>query len=658
MTPDSPRRFAAFISYSHADRRTARWLHRAIESYRPPRGVSAEPLTPVFLDREELASSNDLAESVRSALQQSAALIVVCSPAAVRSRWVNEEIRFFKTQRPGAPILTLIAQGGSAADSFPPALRFEVESGLITDHPAPEPLAADLRRGADGRRDALLKIVAALLGVGLDGLRRREQRRRIRRLAVVSGCALAGCLVLAALAVTALIARNEAERQRQLAERKSLTAQRTADFMISLFKVSDPDEARGNSITAREILDRGAQQIDHSLRDEPQVRADLSTTLGEVYTGLGLYDPAQALLIKAAAAPGQDAAGRLRAALADVDLQYQRGDDDAADAAIAKAAAIGATSPGLDPLLQAQLLVARGEVAAIRDRNDESRRDFQAALALGRRIDLGELRPRALEGMALNEYYANDLPAAARAFEVALRARTDYSGDSHPKISDSLTNLGSIAYRQGDSARAEQYWLRSLALDQRMLGADHPKLTATMNNIGRVRLEARRFAAAVSMLGQARAIQLRNKVNRDDGMIFTASSLGLAYLGEGNYRAAEPLLQEALAAAVANDHRLHGPVLTDLADLECRTGRARQGYARLAAARAITANRYPDEPWRVALVDNVAAGCLAALGRMPEARALAGRSTPQVLAHWKPATLYGHDALEREQRLEAQPPGS
>ena len=103
--PIAARRYVAFISYSHVDRDIARWLHRSIESYRlPPRlrtplaasGMESGRLTPVFLDREDLPSSTDLAESVRLALDNSDALIVVCSPIAARSRWVNEEVRRFK----------------------------------------------------------------------------------------------------------------------------------------------------------------------------------------------------------------------------------------------------------------------------------------------------------------------------------------------------------------------------------------------------------------------------------------------------------------------------------------------------------------------------------------------------------------------------------
>ena len=90
--------YKAFISYSHTDEQTARWLHRYLENYRMPRalnggGAAQKRLRPIFRDREELASSVSLSESIKTALMRSEALIVVCSPAAAQSKWVNEEIQ-------------------------------------------------------------------------------------------------------------------------------------------------------------------------------------------------------------------------------------------------------------------------------------------------------------------------------------------------------------------------------------------------------------------------------------------------------------------------------------------------------------------------------------------------------------------------------------
>ncbi|MEE4174357.1 MAG: toll/interleukin-1 receptor domain-containing protein [Xanthomonadales bacterium] len=216
-------RYEAFISYSHADKPTARWLQNALERYRLPRalrrgpGAAGRKLRPLFRDDTELASSSDLTASIVSALEQSGALVVVCSPRAAASRWANEEIRRFRRVAPGRPILPLIIDGSpdpEAGDcAFPEALLRD-EQG----NPLPEPLAADLRPEADGKRGALIKLIAGLLGVGVDALRQRDQQRRLRVMTGVTAGALAVSVVTIALAVIADRARDEAELRRDQAE--------------------------------------------------------------------------------------------------------------------------------------------------------------------------------------------------------------------------------------------------------------------------------------------------------------------------------------------------------------------------------------------------------------------------------------------------------
>ena len=101
---DAEFRYRAFISYSHADDAWAKWLHRALETYRVPKrlvgrqtecGPVPGSLSPVFRDRDELATSTSLGDTLTRALQQSATQIVICSPAAAKSRWVNEEVLAF-----------------------------------------------------------------------------------------------------------------------------------------------------------------------------------------------------------------------------------------------------------------------------------------------------------------------------------------------------------------------------------------------------------------------------------------------------------------------------------------------------------------------------------------------------------------------------------
>jgi hypothetical protein len=321
-------RYFAFISYSHSDAGTARWLHRALESYRLPRAVHREPesvglrsrLSPVFLDRAELATSAELGAEVQRALEESDNLIVVCSPASARSRWVNEEIRRFRALGRAERIFCVVAPVDAARDQdgvvFPPALAEPAAAGGPPRRA--EPLAADLRASGDGRRDGFLKLVAGLLGLRFDQLRRREQARRQRRLIALTAASLTASAVLAGLAFFALLQRQEADRQRSIAEQRSLTAERTTSFLQSLFEVSDPSKALGNTITAREVLDRGARRIAEGLQDEPEVRATLITTLGSVYASLGLYRQADELLDKPS-----DLQASNRAAAADIPAKLE-----------------------------------------------------------------------------------------------------------------------------------------------------------------------------------------------------------------------------------------------------------------------------------------------------------------------------------------------
>ncbi len=200
MNTRSEFKYWAFLSYSHTDARWSDWLHRKLETYRIPRrlvGRTTERgykvpkrLHPVFRDREELPSSSDLSENIETALRESRYLIVICSPRSAASLWVNQEIKTFKSLDGEKRILSLIIEGEPNAtdkpsigmpEAFPEALRYRVNArGELTSQRV-EPIAADARPGRDGRASALLKILAGLLGVGFDELKRRERARRIRR---------------------------------------------------------------------------------------------------------------------------------------------------------------------------------------------------------------------------------------------------------------------------------------------------------------------------------------------------------------------------------------------------------------------------------------------------------------------------------------------
>jgi len=245
-----PYRYYAFISYSHADRAWADWLHKALETYRvpsrlvghsTPAGAIPKSLAPIFRDRDELPSAHDLNRKVGEALAQSANLIVICSPHSAASRWVNQEIVEFKRMGRAERVFCLIVDGepdatevsGRAAEEcFAPALRYQLGADGKPGKLRAEPIAADARASGDGRANAKLKLISGLLGIGFNDLRQRELQRRNRRMAAVTAVALAVMALTTALAINAVIARNSAEVARQAAERRQKQAEHLVGFML------------------------------------------------------------------------------------------------------------------------------------------------------------------------------------------------------------------------------------------------------------------------------------------------------------------------------------------------------------------------------------------------------------------------------------------
>src|SRR5690606_31994173 len=87
------------------------------------------------------------------------------------------------------------------------------------------------------------------------------------------GAALAVVLSLAAGLALALMSLVRAQHAERLALEEAATASQVSDFLVQLFRANEPGEARGDTVTARELLDRGARRIDQELGDQPVVRA-------------------------------------------------------------------------------------------------------------------------------------------------------------------------------------------------------------------------------------------------------------------------------------------------------------------------------------------------------------------------------------------------
>lgn len=287
-------RFKVFISYRHLapDQAYAQWLQSALETYWVPKPLVREHGLPprlgrMFRDEEELAASSNLSASIEEALRASDYLIVICSPRAAASDWVNAEVKFFHELGRADRILTLLIEG-EPRDAFPAKLQ-EIRTAskavgqASLDEPM-APLAADVRpRPGESersrRRTALLRIVAAILGCRFDDLRQRDQERRQRQRRNWALFASSIAIVLLGLTIVALLAVDRERDQRVLASVAS------AYRLLALDPLMAVDEAR-EALTVKKTAEgeqalRTAVEVGLSCRESRRAeRAVLGSGVG------------------------------------------------------------------------------------------------------------------------------------------------------------------------------------------------------------------------------------------------------------------------------------------------------------------------------------------------------------------------------------------
>jgi len=563
----------AFLSYSHRDAKWGSWLHKALESYRPPkqlvgrataRGPVPKRLAPIFRDREELASATDLGASINEALNKSVCQIVICSPSAARSRWVNEEILAFKRLGREDRIFCFIVDGEPNAsddpaqahlECFPPALRYRLGADGTLSTTRTEPIAADARPGKDGRFNAKLKLIAGILDVGYNSLRQREQHRRQRQLAAVASGLLAGMVLTSGLAAAALIARANAQRQTVIAKREAETARQTTTFLVDLFRISDPSVARGNSLTAREILDKGAARVQTQLIHEPRVQATLMDTLGTVYMGLGLYDQAQPLLETAATKRRElprDAHAELALSLSHVaDLQTVRAEYAGAEGAYLEAIALQRALPAgeRDDAALAKSLFGLGTEQIERGHYADAERSLRDALAIQQRLFRGahEDTARTLQVLAraVNQRELNEaIPLVQSAVDMH---RELWGSQPHPDFAAALNDLGLMLYDKGDYDRSERLLQEALAMNRRLLGTKHPEIATSLNNIANVMHDRGNLEGAETGYRMSLAMRRELLGNTHPLVAQTLNNLAFVYYDRGDTQAALAAERESLS---------------------------------------------------------------------------------------------------------------
>jgi non-specific serine/threonine protein kinase/serine/threonine-protein kinase len=341
---------------------------------------------------------------------------------------------------------------------------------------------------------------------------------RRHRSGVAAAATLA--LVLVAFGVTMALQAQRVARERDRANREAARANQEAeaarqvsDFLVGLFEVSDPDEARGQSITAREVLDRGAAKIGEHLEGQPGAKVRLLATMGSVYTSLGLYGSAKPLLERAVA-EGREALGEgdpetLKASLALANLYWHQ--DEFARAEPIYREVVDRTGKVLGTehpdTLRAQFHLASAYVE--KSRWEEAERLTRATYEVQARV-LGPRHPDTLASLNNLQYFCYRLQRYDEALPLAIQVlegtRRNH-GPDHSETLISLHNLATVYEKLGRMEEAERTYLEAISAKRRVLGAAHDSTSKTELSLASLYQRLGRLGEAEGlMLGACRAL--------------------------------------------------------------------------------------------------------------------------------------------------------
>jgi non-specific serine/threonine protein kinase/serine/threonine-protein kinase len=405
----------------------------------------------------------------------------------------------------------------------------------------PSELSADVGRHL--RHEAVLARPASA------GYRLRTYVRRHR---VAVGVAAGLVLLLAGFSVTEALQVRRITLERDRATRERDRATRITDFMTGMFQVSDPNKARGNKVTARELLDKASTEIDPGLSNEPELQAQMMFTMGNVYEKLGLYPQSESLLTRALAIQrrmhGPEDSNTLGTmqSLSDVYLRqgrYVEAEKMLGDTLDSRRRALGPDHP--DTLKSMNdlglVLIAEGRFA-------EAQKILQDALAIKTRV-LGAENPATLNSMEnLGNVFegTNHHADAEKLYKEALGIRLRVQGADAPDTLNAMNNLANILDNEGYHSEAEKLLRNALEIETRILGPEHPSTLMSMHNLGDILFEEGRYTEAEKMMRETLNISRRVLGPENPDTAASIYSLGSIALGMGKREEAVADLQQAI----------------------------------------------------------------------------------------------------------------
>ena len=355
--------------------------------------------------------------------------------------------------------------------------------------------------------------------------------------------------------------RDKAEQAQQLATQEAEKARRIADFLVGLFEVSNPSEARGNSITARELLDKGAADIQTELADQPLIQASFMDTIGKVYINLGLQAEAAPLLMSALdvrrSLLGDEHPDTLMS-MHHLGLLYQaQGNYEAAETIAletlnARDKVLGIDHP--DTISSLNTLA----VIYITLRKDEQAVELAAKNVEASRRVFGDLHEYTLTTIAnaANLYVKVGRHGEAETLLVdSLAVRRNELGSEHPAT---IYAIGLLAYALKEQARyeeAEPLYVEGLELCRKVFGDDHPRTLAALNNLAGLYDRQARYDRAEPLYLDALQNQRRTLGPDHPETAITMHNLALLYRETGRLEQSRDFFEQTLTV----DEKTYGP---------------------------------------------------------------------------------------------------
>jgi serine/threonine-protein kinase len=452
------------------------------------------------------------------------------------------------------------------------------------------------------------------------------------------GAAAVFVLLLVTFSVATAIQAARLAEQSALAEQRRLAAEQVSRFLIDLFAVSDPNESRGNSVTAREILDKGTQQISE-LSEQPAVQATLQDTMGLVYMNLGLYDDAEPLL-RSSLETKRRIHGKnhtdVAATLQNVGtLEFEIGNYDAAEAAYREALFFHRSRGAEGSEAVAETANHLATLLSAAARYDDAERYFREALTIRRRLS-GEDSLSVATGITNLAHVLRRKGELAEAEELlrrGLELRRRHLGDDHLDVAHSLNQLSRLLSLRGHHDEALPLALDGLGIRKKSYGGPHAEVAASLGNVAGILANLGRLDESVSYRQEVLET-LEAVVGNEHPYIAAAlGSLGGAQFGAGDLHSAEENLRRSLdlhrKTTPSGSLNLAGPTVR-LGEVLMAKNQLVESENLLREALELRKRGLPPEHWQIAATRGALGECLVLQGRFEEAELLLRASLNQL----------------------------